>query len=120
MDLMDVSDTAFVVGVLVAPLVAVLMFAAVVATRRSARVVALTSVLSAAVVGSLFVYWWLWGAAFDAVDAGREVSSTVDRTMGVAVGVSAVSAVLLATLGVAVVATSRRRRRPTPSWGSAA
>ncbi|MBD8606872.1 hypothetical protein IFT73_08405 [Aeromicrobium sp. CFBP 8757] len=119
MDLTGVTDAVFVVGVLVAPLVVVLVFTGVVATRRSARAVALTSVLSAAVVGSLFVYWWLWGAAFDAVDAGREVSSAVDRTMSIAVGVSAVSTVLLATPGVAVATTSRRRRRSSPPWGSA-
>jgi hypothetical protein len=103
MDLMDLGDTPFVFGVFVAPLIVVVVLPMVIATRQSKRAVTLTSVLSAVVAGALITYWGVWGTAFDEVDAGRDVPSALDRTMNVAVGLSAVSAASLLALGAALM-----------------
>jgi len=113
MNLMDLDDTPFVLGVFVAPLIVVVVFTVIITTQSSRRIITTTSVLSALVVASLITYWAVWGAAFDEVDAGREVPSEVDLLSNIATGLSAVSAASLLALSAALLA-SKFRRDSTP------
>jgi hypothetical protein len=109
MDLMGVDDVSFVLGVFLSPFVVTAVLTAVLATRSARRSKVAASVLSVVVVGSLAVYWWAWGPAFDAADAGREPSPRIDLTLDVAIWTSAVTTTLLLALGAAVVIRSRWR-----------
>jgi biotin transporter BioY len=112
MDLMTVDDVSFVLGVFLSPFVVTAVLTAVLATRSTRRERVVASVLSVVVVGSLAVYWWAWGPAFDAADAaGREPSPRIELTLDAAIWTSAVATTLLLALGAAVVIRSRRALR---------
>ncbi|MCW2839086.1 MAG: hypothetical protein JWR55_569 [Aeromicrobium sp.] len=103
---MTVDDVPFVLGVFLGPFVVTVVLTAVLATRSARREKVAASVLSAVVVGSLAVYWWAWGPAFDAADAGREPSPRVDLTLDMAIWVSAAATTLLLALGAVLVIKS--------------
>lgn len=102
MDQTWIEDAAFVFAVFVAPLIAVALFTAVVATQRSRRVVVATCVLTALVVAALGTYWAMWGVAFDEVDAGGVASPGAELAMNASVVVSGVAGVLMLLLSTAL------------------
>ncbi len=57
---------------------------------------------------SFVAYWYLWGKAFDALDAMRPVPAGVDVAQNVAMAVCSLSALALVALAVATVAVTRR------------
>jgi hypothetical protein len=108
---MTLGVMPFVAGVLIAPGVAVAVFTAVLVTRRSRRTIVVVSAFSALVAISSVTYWATWGAAFDALDAGREVPRSTEVAADVAIGMGATGGVLLLVLGTVLTVDGLRAGR---------
>ncbi|MET0927925.1 MAG: hypothetical protein ABWX74_00325 [Aeromicrobium sp.] len=114
MDLLTGGDVPFVVGIFIGPLIGAAVFTTAVATRRSAALVVSVSVLTAVMIIAFVTYWWAWGAGFDQVDAGQELSRGLDVAMDTAIGVSFGTTLLLLVVGTVAAATLMTRRDPDP------
>ena len=105
---MKLADLALVVGPVAGPLLAVPACVVIAVTKQARQVLIVAAALAVAVAASFVGYWFLWGKAFDSVDALQTVPRNVSFAQDVSLLVCAVATVSLVVLTAVTLVVSRR------------
>jgi len=103
-------DLAFVLGALVSPIIGILSIIALAVVRPAPRAMWLWVTLVGVTAVAWITYWFLWGKAFDQVDAGLDPNAKIEVAMGAAIWVSAVGCVGLAMTMISASWSARPAR----------
>jgi len=109
-------DLAFVVGPLGAPVIAILSLVALVLVRPARWAMWLGITFLCVTATAWLTYWFLWGKAFERVDAGLDPKANIEVAMNAAFWASTAGCVALV---VTVILTLWSARRLWDAHGSA-
>lgn len=103
-------DLAFVVGPLGAPVISTLSIVALAVVRPARRGMWLGVTFLAVTAVAWLTYWFMWGKAFDRVDAGLDPRANIEAAMNAAIWASAAGCVALAVTVFSAFWSARRLR----------
>jgi hypothetical protein len=103
-------DLAFVVGPLGAPIIGILVIVALVVARSAKWAIWFGIPLFGLTAVAWLTYWFLWGQAFDRVDAGLDPSETMEVALNAAIWACAAGCTALVVTAVSALRSARRPR----------
>lgn len=103
-------DLAFIVGALGAPVIGILSIVALVVVRPAHWAMWLGITFFGVTAVAWLTYWFLWGKAFDRVDAGLDPRASIEVALNTAIWASAAGCVALAVTVILAFWSARRLR----------
>ena len=107
---MSPLDLAFLVGPLGAPIIGILVMVALVVARPTTWALWTGTPLFGLTAAAWLTYWFLWGRAFDRVDAELDPIASSEVAMNAAIWTCVAGCIALAVTAVSAFGSARRPR----------
>ena len=107
---MSPLDLAFLVGPLGAPITGILVMVALIVARPTKWALWIGSPLFGLTAAAWLTYWFLWGRAFDRVDADLDPIASSEVAMNGSIWACAAGCIALAVTAISAFGSTRRLR----------